>query len=146
MPYDRMAQLFKDVLGLEVSTGDLAKMVTEGGGALGLFLEAVRDLLRNAPAVHFDETGVRVEGRLHWMHVACSTLYALLSCHQRRGTVAMDEMDVLATMAGIAVHDGWKPYRSYDVVHALCNAHHLASSTASASCRTRAGPTSWLIF
>ena len=28
-------------------------------------------------------------------------------------------------MSGIAVHDGWKPYRSYDVVHSLCNAHHL---------------------
>jgi len=28
-------------------------------------------------------------------------------------------------MQGIAVHDGWRPYRSYDVVHQLCNAHHL---------------------
>ncbi len=34
-------------------------------------------------------------------------------------------MGVIAKMAGIAIHDGWKPYRSYDVVHALCNAHHL---------------------
>ena len=23
------------------------------------------------------------------------------------------------------MHDGWKPYRRYDVTHALCNAHHL---------------------
>ena len=37
----------------------------------------------------------------------------------------MDEMGVIAKMRGIAVHDGWKPYRSYDVVHQLCNAHHL---------------------
>ncbi len=28
-------------------------------------------------------------------------------------------------MTGVAVHDGWKPYRHYDVDHALCNAHHL---------------------
>jgi hypothetical protein len=28
-------------------------------------------------------------------------------------------------MNGIAVHDGWRPYRRYDVVHSLCNAHHL---------------------
>lgn len=125
LPYDRMAQLFSDVLGLEVSTGALAKMGQEGGGALGIFLDVVRDLLRDAPAVHFDETGGRVEGRLHWVHVACSTLYTLLECHQRRGTAAMDEMGVIAKMTGIAIHDGWKPYRSYDVVHALCKAHHL---------------------
>jgi len=125
LPYDRMGQLFRDVLGLEVSTGALAKMVAEGGGALGLFLDVVRDLLQDAPAVHFDETGGRVEGRLHWVHVACSALYTLLECHQKRGTVAMDDMGVIAKMTGIAIHDGWKPYRSYDVVHALCNAHHL---------------------
>ena len=75
--------------------------------------------------MHFDETGARVEGSLHWIHVASSALYTLLSCHQRRGGVAMDDMGVIAEMTGIAVHDGWRPYRSYDVVHALCNAHHL---------------------
>jgi transposase len=37
----------------------------------------------------------------------------------------MDAMGVIAKMTGIAVHDGWRPYRAYDVVHALCNAHHL---------------------
>ena len=125
IPYDRMAQLFCDVLGLEVSTGALANMVAEGGGGLELFSDVVRDLLRDAPAVHFDETGARVKGHLHWVHVACSALYTLLSCHEKRGTKAMDDMGVIAKMTGIAVHDGWKPYRSYDVLHALCGAHHL---------------------
>lgn len=37
----------------------------------------------------------------------------------------MDDLGVIAKMQGIAVHDGWRPYRSYDVVHQLCNAHHL---------------------
>ena len=125
LPYDRMAQLFADVLGIEVSVGALAQMVAEAGGLLGLFSEVVRDLLRDAPAAHFDETGGRVAGRLHWVHVACSTLYTLIECHEKRGTVAMDAMGVIEEMSGVAVHDGWRPYRSYDVVHALCNAHHL---------------------
>ena len=125
IPYDRMAQFFADVLGLPVSTGALVKMVHEGGGRLGFFSDVVRDLLKEAPAVHFDETGARVTGRLHWVHVASNALVTLIECHQRRGTVAMDAMDVIAKMHGVAVHDGWKPYRAYDVVHALCNAHHL---------------------
>ncbi len=74
-------------------------------------------------AVHFDETGGRVAGSLHWVHVACSPLYTLIECYKKRGTTAMDEMGVIATMRGVAVHDGWKPYRSYDVLHQLCNAH-----------------------
>ncbi|MHB1511330.1 MAG: IS66 family transposase [Acidimicrobiales bacterium] len=125
LPYERMAELFSDVLGIGVSVGSLRAMVTEAGGALGLFSSVVRDLLKDAPAVHFDETGARVAARLAWVHVACSALLTLLSCHERRGRVAMDEMGVIAKMAGIAVHDGRKPYRSYDVTHTLCNAHHL---------------------
>jgi transposase len=125
IPYDRMAQFFADVLGLPVSTGALVQMVQEGGGRLGFFSDVVRDLLKEAPAVHFDETGARVTGRLHWVHVASTALVTLIECHERRGTVAMDAMGVIAKMTGVAVHDGWKPYRAYDVVHALCNAHHI---------------------
>jgi transposase len=125
VPYDRLAEIFADVVGIPVSVGAITAMVGEAGGALGLFVTVVTDLLRDAPAVHFDETGARVEGSLHWIHVASSALYTLVYRHTRRGSAAMDDMGVIAEMAGVAVHDGWKPYRSYDVVHALCNAHHL---------------------
>ncbi|MHB1771897.1 MAG: IS66 family transposase [Acidimicrobiales bacterium] len=123
LPYDRMAQLFTDVLGIDVSVGALTQMVAETG-ALGLFTDVIRDLLIDSPAVHFDETGARVSGSLHWVHVACSTLYTLIDCHKKRGTIAMDAMGVIAKMQGVAVHDGWRPYRSYDVLHQLCNSHH----------------------
>jgi hypothetical protein len=118
-----MAQLFCDVLGIEVSVGALTQMVAEAGGALGLFCDVIRELLIDAPAVNFDETGARVEGSLHWVHVACSSLYTLIECHKKRGTLAMDAMGVIAKMKGVAIHDGWKPYRSYDVLHQLCNSH-----------------------
>jgi len=140
IPYDRMAQFFADVLGLSVSTGALVQMVQEGGGRLGFFSDVVRDLLREAPAVHFDETGARVTGRLHWVHVASTALVTLIECHQRRGTVAMEEMGVIAKMTGVAIHDGWKPYRAYDVVHALCNAHHIRVSAVTQFPRNRVPP------
>jgi transposase len=125
LPYDRMAQLFGDVLGIEVSVGALASIVTEAGGALGLFTDVVRDLLIDAPAVNFDETGARVAGSLHWVHVACTALYTFIDCHKKRGTVALDALGVIEAMRGTAIHDGYASYRTYDVVHQLCNAHHI---------------------
>jgi transposase len=125
LPMDRMAQLFSDVLHAPVSVGALASMVTEAADALPPFLDVTRSLLHDAPAVHFDETGGRVEGSLHWVHSASTELLTLIDCHKRRGCAAMDDFGVIAEMSGVAVHDGWKPYRHYKIDHALCNAHHL---------------------
>lgn len=125
LPYDRMAKLFTDVLHQPVSTGALQAMVKEAAVATGPFLEQVRSLLTDADCVHFDETGGRVEGRLHWIHGASDHLLTLLTCHTRRGKVAFEEIGVITKMTGVAVHDGFRPYRSYDVTHSLCNAHHL---------------------
>jgi transposase len=140
VPYDRLAEIFADVVGIPVSVGAITSMVAKAGGRLGLFVSVVTDLLRDAPTVHFDETGARVEGSLHWVHVASNALYTLPCCHKRRGGVAMDDIGVIAKMTRVAVHDGWKPYRAYDVVHALCNAHLCASSTVSSSASARSGP------
>ena len=65
LPFDRMAQLFSDVLGQEVSVGALAQMVAEAAEATGPFTDRVRELLADAGVVHFDETGARVVGSLH---------------------------------------------------------------------------------
>ncbi len=125
LPLDRMAQLFADVLGAPVSVGALAQMLSEAAEATGPFLALTRSALRDAPVVHFDETGGRVAGKLHWVHSASTRLFTLLDCHQKRGRAAMDDLGVIEAMSGVAIHDGWRPYRHYDVDHALCNAHHL---------------------
>jgi transposase/uncharacterized coiled-coil protein SlyX len=126
LPVDRAAQLLADVLGAPVATGTLAAVVAEGARGLEGFAQVVREGLAAAPVAHFDETGARVAGRLHWVHSASTGLLTLLSVHAKRGKVAMDQAGVLPRFAGVAVHDGWAPYWRYqDATHALCGAHLL---------------------
>jgi transposase len=76
--------------------------------------------------VHFDETGGRIDGELSWIHCASSEALTLYTAHAKRGRGGMDAAGVLPGFAGIAVHDGWAPYRVYEKArHALCGAHHL---------------------
>jgi transposase len=77
--------------------------------------------------VHFDETGFRAAGRLAWVHSASSGKFALVTVHPKRGKDGMEAAGVLPLFGGIAVHDAWKPYDTFDNVsgHALCNSHLL---------------------
>jgi transposase len=126
LPIDRAAQLLADVLGVPVATGTLAAVVAEGARGLDGFIEVVRAQLAAAPVAHFDETGARVAGRLHWVHSASTAGLSLFTVHPKRGKVAMDAAGVLPGFGGVAVHDGWSPYWRYqDITHALCGAHLL---------------------
>jgi transposase len=47
----------------------------------------------------FDETGFRVDGRLHWVHCARSGKYTLLMVYHRRGKEAMQAIGILGSFA-----------------------------------------------
>jgi transposase len=126
IPIARVAELLRDTYGAPVSTGTIISMVREGAAMLEGFLAQVKDLLIGSEVVHADETGLRVQARLRWVHSASSPDLTLYHLDAKRGTAAMAAMGVLEHLRGVLVHDGWVPYRHYDqVTHALCNAHHL---------------------
>jgi transposase len=126
LPFDRAAQLCSEVLSASVATGTLASVMAEAAGKLEGFVEVIREQLAAGPVVQFDETGARIAGRLHWVHSASTGLLTLFTVHDKRGKVAMDAAGVLSGFAGMAVHDGWSPYRRYQgITHALCGGHLL---------------------
>ena len=42
--------------------------------------------------------------------------YSLITVHDKRGTLAMDAAGVLPRFTGVAVHDAWAPYDTYQSV------------------------------
>lgn len=126
LPYDRACQALRDLAGAAVSTGTLSDWVTQAAAGLTGFDERLRALLAAAEVCHFDETGARIAGRLGWVHSASTGKLTRYTAHARRGCEAIDDAGVLGALGGVAVHDGWAPYRNYQgCQHGLCNVHHL---------------------
>lgn len=126
IPIARVAELLRDTYQAPVSTGTIVSMVQQGATMLEPFLTHTTDLLRESDVVHADETGLRVQALLQWVHSVSTTGLTLYHLDPKRGTAAMNAMGVIEHLHGVLVHDGWTPYRRYsNVTHALCNAHHL---------------------
>jgi transposase len=125
LPYERAVEALADLLGVGMSVGTLVTVMTRTSEGLTPFLEAVRDQIAAAPVAHFDETGLRVAAGSAWVHSASTEWLSLFRVHISRGHDAIAAAGVLPVFTGIAVHDGYTPYRRYGRAHALCNAHHL---------------------
>jgi transposase len=126
LPYARAAAVMSDWLGMPVSTGTLAAFMVRGAGDLEPFLDGVHAQITAAPVAHFDETGARAAGKLRWLFSASTDRATFFSLHDKRGFDGLNHAGVLPSFTGVAVHDGFKPYRDYtNLTHALCNVHHL---------------------
>ena len=120
----RTAAALAELFGTPVSEGTVAAMTARAAEGLEEFLNHVTDRLAEAEVAGFDETGLRVAGRLHWVHCARTGKYTLITCHPKRGRAGINDAGVLSRFRGIAVHDAWAPYDTYlDVAHQLCCAH-----------------------
>jgi transposase len=117
--------MMKDVLGVSLSQGTISNLQKRCYDKLDPFEQCIKDQLIQAGVVSFDETGMRVNQLLHWMHVACTDSLSLYHLDRRRGVAGMDAMGILPEFQGRAVHDHLKAYYHYACDHGLCNAHHL---------------------
>jgi transposase len=124
---DRACRALSELFGCAPPPGALAAAARKTARLLAPALKAITGQLIAADVVHFDETGFRTAGRLAWVHSASSGKLVLVTVHPKRGKDGMKAAGVLPFSRGIAVHDAWKPYDSYDSVagHALCNSHLL---------------------
>ena len=126
IPIARTCELLQDFYGHAPAWAfvDEANQAVVAGIAPSL--AEIRRQLLQAEVVHFDETGMRVEGRNQWFHVAGTDLLTYYDVHEKRGQEAMTAIGILPHFGGRAVHDHWQPYQTFTgCSHVFCNTHHL---------------------
>ena len=123
MSVDRVQKLLKS-LKLPISRGEVQNMLNKAAKLVEAPVERIRQTVAQLPVAHYDETGLRVDGKLHWLHCACDEQWRYYSVQEKRGQEGIAKMGVLPNASGVAVHDFWKPYQKYkNVDHAMCCAH-----------------------
>jgi transposase len=126
IPSERLAQLCEDLFGQLLSEATLQAATERAAAQLSDFEKVLAELLVKAALVHLDETGMRVEGRLHWLHVVSTEQLTCYGVHPRRGTEALDAFGIVPRCRSWVVHDHWAPYFTCEnCLHALCNQHLL---------------------
>ncbi|WP_294043488.1 IS66 family transposase, partial [Thiolapillus sp.] len=90
---------------------------------------AIEQLLQ-MPAMHVDETSLRVDHKNHWIHVCSAGHITYKFLHPKRGLAAIEASGVIPRYGGVIIHDCWASYLSYDQCgHGLCGSHLLRELT-----------------
>lgn len=132
LPLKKIQSLFSDIYGYAINTSTILKATQDCYEQLQASEQVIKQSLLNQIVTHFDETGLRVAGQLHWLHTCCNSLFTYLFVHLKRGKEALlDTPSLLPDFKNWAIHDCWSSYFSFThCKHGICGAHLLRELTA----------------
>jgi transposase len=127
LPFKKTQLLFGDLFGCPINESTVYSASGLCYDKLWESERIIKSKVTGQDVVHADETGVRVAGRLHWLHTATSQFYTYLFVHANRGMKALEsEKSLLGDFKGWLVHDCWSSYFKFDgLSHSICSAHIL---------------------
>jgi transposase len=126
IPLERTEELLTDFYGQSPSEPAVMMANNQLVTQIDPALASIRQQLMANDVVHFDESGLRVAGQLHWLHVASTPHLTQYHVHRKRGRIGMAAGEILPQFQGHAIHDHWASYLQFDnCQHDFCNAHHL---------------------
>lgn len=125
VPLGKIGRLFRERFSLSITCGGLVHAIRRAARQAEPTYTALGAQIRGSPIVTPDETGWKVDARLHWLWAFVTpdtTVYRIV-----RGRGFEEAATVLgADFDGILVRDGWAPYRRFQqAVHQTCLAHLL---------------------
>ena len=132
VPYAKVCLLFKDLYGYCINKSTIFNATERCTNNLSSSEQVIKEKILESEVVHFDETGIRVAGSLHWLHVCCTALFTYFFVHIKRGYDALSDVDsLLNNFKGRAIHDCMAAYFKFkEISHGLCGAHLLREFNA----------------
>ena len=125
VPMRKVAQILKELGGIEVTAGGLHQALHTTAGDAESTYQALLATLRASAAVAADETGWRVDGERGWLWVFVGDKVTVYDIADGRG-YAQAKQILGADFAGVLERDGWAPYRKFEhALHQTCIAHLL---------------------
>ena len=125
MSYGRITGLIRDMLGITISAGTAVSMVSRCADRVAPGIESIRERLLTSKIVNTDETGVHINGKCGWVHSTSNSRYLYQTVNEKRGKDGINGHGIIPDFKGVAIHDCFSPYFSYDSDHGLCCAHLL---------------------
>lgn len=94
--------------------------------------QQIKEKIKSSAVAHSDETGLRVEGKLHWLHTTSTSCYTYFFIHAKRGSAAItDTCSIIADYTGTLIHDCYESYFKLTTAkHGICGAHLLRELAA----------------
>jgi hypothetical protein len=127
---NRAQKMVKTLIGRTISEATMLAYIMRLHDALEEWELAAKETVLSQPAMHVDETSLRVDKTNHWIHVYSSGDTTLKFLHRNRGKKAIEMIGIIPRYKGVIVHDCWAPYLSYShCSHALCGSHLLRELT-----------------
>jgi transposase len=127
---NRVQKSLSAMIGTVISEASLLNFVSRLYEALAGWEAQAIDQLLKSPTLHTDETSLRVDKKNHWIHVYGAGDITLKFLHPKRGTEAIESINIIPRYGGVVIHDCWPSYLSYDHCdHGLCGSHLLRELT-----------------
>jgi transposase len=126
VPDKKTAEILRALSGgaIRLSDGTVNAMRESAAMSMAGTYGGIKDEIKKAEVAGVDETGVRVNGKLHWVSVYATPSHTYYEHQSKRGGHCTDSEGILAAFPGTLMHDHFRAYyKNTAAKHAECNIH-----------------------
>lgn len=126
MPYNRMQEFLKDVMGLPLSTGGIYNILQRMAKKATPMYQQIKAKIEQATCVGADETGININGKNHWAWTWQNNQLTYILCAAGRGYQTIKDAFNNGLPNAVLVHDRWPCHFKMNAKgHQICCAHLL---------------------
>ena len=103
VPLGRTSEFMADTFGATVSETSVLAFTHEAAQVLQPLYQQIGQAVQAAPVVCADETGIRIQGHLEWLHCAVTPSLSYLAHHPKRGMLAIEAIGIVPRVLGTPV-------------------------------------------